>query len=123
MLLPVIIAGILVTYSLAGLFGMSTIGPNPGGLIGLLMGALGGGVTQPDAYGTAELNNGGGSWFASSGANQIAEDTRVLSSNSGLGTSVDIIIEQFMNVGDYVECFSGQKQNGGFHTSERPSMR
>lgn len=54
------------------------------------------------------LNNNGGGWLSNNGANRLAEDTRVLSNSSSLGTSISIEIELFMNAGDYVEAYTAQ---------------
>ena len=54
------------------------------------------------------LNNAAGAWLNNGGANRLAEDTRVLSNNASLGTSIDITIDQFLNAGDYVEAYTAQ---------------
>jgi hypothetical protein len=54
------------------------------------------------------LNNGGAAWLNQNGANRLAEDTRVMSQVSALGTSIDIIVETFLNVNDYVEAYTAQ---------------
>ena len=56
-----------------------------------------------------QVNSGGGAWGAGPGF-RVAEDVRPInnSKSPNYGTSTDLIVEQYMNLGDYVEFYTTQ---------------
>lgn len=54
-----------------------------------------------------ELNSNGGIWSAAP-ESRIGEDVRPIDNGGGSGTSTSLVVEQYMNAGDYVEFYTGQ---------------
>lgn len=57
------------------------------------------------------INNEGGGWTTGPGF-RLGEDTRPMTTTASFQTTTSIILEQFLNVGDYVEFYTAQTTAG-----------